>query len=257
MKVQTIIAPVALFLKPSKASTDFKIALSNILQNINDLHHTSSDENEVDFLSENGVKFELPQVSERTITQADMDLVNEYGCWCYFQDGHGAGKGKPVDEIDQLCKKLHDGYTCAIMDSRELAEGPCVPWEIDYNSAIGTGLITDMDIATIRAECDAQNPEIGCPNWVCKIEGYFLQQLVLYFTGGGMINHNLRHANGFLPSQDCPTVTGVNSEKACCDDYPLRFPFKTYNGNRDCCFSHTYNTNLYQCCEDGKVKLSC
>ena len=42
--------------------------------------------------------------AERTITQDDMDLINEYGCWCYFQDAHGSGKGKPVDEIDTLCK---------------------------------------------------------------------------------------------------------------------------------------------------------
>ena len=199
----------------------------------------------------------IPMDLQRAVTQDDMDLVNQYGCWCYFQDDYGQGRGKPVDEIDTLCKRLHDGYTCAIMDSQDLVSGPCIPWEISYNSAVGSGLITDMDIATIRSECDVQNPTNGCENWVCKIEGYFVQQLVLYFTHGGLIDHSMRHANGFNPKTDCPISTGIDSEKACCDDYPLRFPFKTYNGSRDCCYSHTFNTNLYQCCADGKVKLSC
>lgn len=193
----------------------------------------------------------------RTITQDDMDLVNEYGCWCYFENDYGSGKGKPVDEIDTLCKRLHDGYTCAIMDAADQG-ATCVPWEIPYNSAVGSGMIQNMDIATIRAECDVQNPDTAsCGNWVCKIEGYFIQQLVLYFTHGGLINHDHRHANGFNPKTDCPVSSGIKSEKACCDEYPLRFPFKTYNGARDCCYTHTFNTNLYQCCNDGKVKMTC
>lgn len=194
---------------------------------------------------------------DRTITQDDMDLINEYGCWCYFQNGHGSGRGKPVDEIDTLCKRLHDGYTCAIMDAQDQGS-ECTPWEIEYNSAVGSGMIQDMDISTIRAECDVQNPDTAaCGNWVCKIEGYFVQQLVLYFTHGGLINHGNRHANGFNVNLDCPVSTGIKSEKACCDEYPLRFPFKTYNGARDCCYSHTFNTNLYQCCPDGRVKMTC
>jgi len=194
---------------------------------------------------------------DRTITQDDMDLINEYGCWCYFESGHGSGKGKPVDEIDTLCKRLHDGYTCAIMDAQDQGS-ECTPWEIPYNSAVGSGMIQDMDIATIRAECDVQNPDLtSCGNWVCKIEGYFVQQLVLYFTHGGLINHDHRHANGFNVNVDCPVSTGIKSEKACCDEYPLRFPFKTYNGARDCCYTHTFNTNLYQCCADGRVKMTC
>jgi len=193
---------------------------------------------------------------DKTITQADMGLINEYGCWCYFQSDHSKGRSGPVDEIDTLCKRLHDGYTCAIMDSTDLGNA-CVPWEINYNSATGAGMIFSMDISTIRNECDVQNPDIGCPNWVCKIEGYFIQQLVLYFTHGGSINHQHRHENGFQPSLDCPISTGVDSEKACCDEYPLRFPYKTYDGARDCCFTHTFNTEMYSCCDDGTVKMSC
>ena len=207
---------------------------------------------------QNGNDNFLGAFGTRTITQSDMQLVNEYGCWCYFENDHGKGKGRPVDEIDVMCKRLHDGYTCAIMDAENLGHDECIPWEVDYNSAVGSGFsLINMDVETIRSECDAQNPEVGCANWACKIEGYFVQQYFLYATGGGIINEEFRHENGFDPDLGCPIQHGVKSEKACCDEYPLRFPFKTYNGARDCCYTHTFNTNLYQCCGDGKVKMTC
>lgn len=192
----------------------------------------------------------------RTITQSDMALINEYGCWCYFQNDHSRAKGQPVDGIDVLCKRLHDGYTCAIMDSADLGES-CTPWEIQYNSAVGSGLAIGMDLHTLRTECDTQNPQVGCANWACKIEGYFVQQLLLYFVSGGLINFDHRHAQGFEPSNSCPTVMGVESERQCCDEQPLRFPFKTYGGARDCCVSHTFDANMYVCCDDGSISVSC
>jgi hypothetical protein len=77
----------------------------------------------------------------KTISQ-----MNEYGCWCYFGDDHGRGKGQPQDAIDEMCKVLHDGYECAMRDAED--EGTtCVPWEVAYTSAVGgSGL-------TIAEEC--------------------------------------------------------------------------------------------------------
>ena len=37
---------------------------------------------------------------DRAITASDMALVNEYGCWCYFEENHGHGRGNPVDAVD-------------------------------------------------------------------------------------------------------------------------------------------------------------
>merc|ERR1712039_573566 len=62
-----------------------------------------------------------------------VERLDEYGCWCYFYDNVGRGKGTPVDEIDGFCKTLADGYQCAIIDGE--AEGQsCVPWEVAYNA---------------------------------------------------------------------------------------------------------------------------
>ena len=46
-----------------------------------------------------------------------LGVIDHYGCWCYFETDHGKGKGNPVNKIDQVCKTLHDGYSCAVKDS--------------------------------------------------------------------------------------------------------------------------------------------
>jgi len=48
-----------------------------------------------------------------------VENLNEYGCWCYFYDNVGRGKGNPVDEIDAMCKVLGEGYECAMRDSED------------------------------------------------------------------------------------------------------------------------------------------
>ena len=59
--------------------------------------------------------------------------LDEFGCWCYFYDNVGRGKGTPVDEVDGFCKTLADGYQCAIIDAEAEGES-CVPWEQARNS---------------------------------------------------------------------------------------------------------------------------
>ena len=40
-----------------------------------------------------------------------LHYIDGYGCWCYFGDDHGHGRGQPVNEVDALCQWLHHGYT--------------------------------------------------------------------------------------------------------------------------------------------------
>jgi len=196
------------------------------------------------------------QEGNKALTQQDMGLLSNYGCWCFFETAHGKGKGKPVDEIDSFCKTLHDGYQCIQFDATE-AGIDCIPWETSYNSAFGSGIPTGLTLSGLSAECDVQNPPDTCAAWTCKVEGWFVQQYFLYSTSGGLINAANRHENGFDMDVGCPIQTGIISEKSCCGEYPIRFPYKTYGGARDCCQTHTFNTNLFQCCDDGTVKMSC
>jgi len=193
---------------------------------------------------------------ERALLQVDMGLLNRYGCWCYFEEEHGTGRGRPVDEIDQICKTLHDGYTCIEMDAAD-RNIECIPWEVPYNSAFGSGIPSGLTMSGIVEECDRQNTPDSCESWTCKVEGWFAQSYFTYAAHGGLINPAHMHSNGFDPKQDCPIQTGIKSERQCCNDYPVRFPYKTYGGSRSCCYGHTYNTGLYSCCDDGHVRITC
>ena len=180
--------------------------------------------------------------------------LDEFGCWCYFYDNVGRGKGTPVDEIDAFCKTLADGYECAIRDCED--EGTaCVPWEVDYNGGNGAG----VDLGRSCAELNTEQ----CAIRACAIEGQFVQNLFAVLVSGSSINYEeYAHANGFNPSHDegCPVkagVKGASGNKGCCGAYPTRYPFKTLDGDRACCGSRTYNTQLLNCCPNGQVKANC
>ena len=90
---------------------------------------------------------------DRALTEimgSTMDQINNYGCWCYFEEQHGQGKGQPVNDVDEYCKQLHQGYDCAKLDSGNT----CVPWEANYNSRPATHEV-------VISECTSENPTCG------------------------------------------------------------------------------------------------
>ena len=82
---------------------------------------------------------ELP--GHKNLTNILNQLTSGYGCWCNFKkDGHIKGSGKPVDEIDQICRNLHDGYKCSHIDSLEGdPDDECLPTVAEYNPGIVEG----------------------------------------------------------------------------------------------------------------------
>lgn len=193
---------------------------------------------------------------EKAITNADMGLLADYGCWCYFESHHGAGRGHPIDELDSFCKTLHDGYECIMFDSAQAGD-TCIPWAEPYTSAFGNGFPSGLGQDEIKSICDTLNGLDTCAANACKVEGWFTQQFFTYSLAGGQIENDNRHANGFEPKDSCPISAGVRSDKACCGTYPLRSPFKTYSGARDCCVSKTFNTDMFTCCNDGRIAIVC
>lgn len=200
-----------------------------------------------------------PNPLARGITRDDMGLLNQYGCWCYFEEDHGKGKSKPRDEVDKFCKTLHDGYSCLLLDSNEA----CRPWSIPYSSAIGGGSLKGMSLNEIREECGLKNGGIDtCEARTCMVEGWFVQQFFLFSVFGGRIDIGLNHELGrFDAGASCPIDYDQEpSEKACCSEYPERFPYKTRDGNRGCCGSKTYDVFSLECCQEDfewRVRLTC
>lgn len=191
----------------------------------------------------------------RFLAKKDLVKLQDYGCWCYFEEEKG--KGKPVDVFDQACKTLQDGYECIRIDA-ENNNLQCDIWSTEYNSSTGAGGLDGMTMQQLQKECDAANGENTCESWICRVEGWFIQNIVLaYFRDFQQPDAKFNRGNGFNPDAMCEIKPGPASEKACCGEYPTRFPFKTQGGLRGCCQSRTYNSDMHQCCKDGTVKPVC
>jgi len=182
-----------------------------------------------------------------------IEMLNNYGCWCYFYDNHGPGRGEPQDEIDRACKALHHGYECMIIDGQEEGESCGQPWDVSYERVIPTG----KTFEEVMEECRTNNNG-KCEQRACMIETKFIQEISdLYWWREIEPKPELHHSNGFDPNVSCIPPQGLPpSPVNCCGDYPSRFAYKTLNGDRGCCNGRTYMTLFNQCCE-GEVKDQC
>lgn len=194
--------------------------------------------------------------SGRFISKNDMAMLQGYGCWCYFEEERG--RGKPVDIFDESCKTLQDGYECIRRDAEE-QNIECNVWDTEYNSAVGFGGLKDMTMGQLRDECDNSNGIDTCESWICRVEGWFTQNIIRhYFKNFQAPQDQYSHSRGgFNPDTMCIITPGPASEKSCCGEYPVRFPYKTQGGSRGCCINKTYNADVNNCCSDGSTKPVC
>lgn len=156
-----------------------------------------------------------------------------------------------MNDVDAACKLLHDGYECAIIDSRAENE-ECVPWNTPYNSSTGMGGNNLVD------ECTTSNLNSKCGERACIIESQFVSTLISQYMKGFQIDPAYKHSTGFDIESGCPTKSNSReSEKSCCGYYPYRHPYKTYGDERKCCGLKTYDSKLLECCNDGKARGSC
>lgn len=182
-----------------------------------------------------------------------LQTINEYGCWCYFDELHGKGKAEPVNDLDAYCKSLHEGYECILLDA-ETASQSCTPWTQIYNQP-STVMVGDDQIL---ANCVLANPTDDCAARSCAVEGKFIKSVSGWAFFNDLETNNYSHAAGnFDVATECVNKVGVQSEKECCGDYPNRFPFRTMSGSRECCGSSTFDNAILQCCSDDTVGIAC
>lgn len=203
------------------------------------------------------------EMSDRNLAAGPpVDNVNKYGCWCYFDNDVGNGKGVPMDLIDEECRSLHRGYECIVAD-----DPSCTPWTVTYIPLLGgnAGLITQM--GSVAAACDHANTVIAplgtCAANACKVETQFLIDYTLVTQNYNPQFATYSHAGAgqggnFNPKRNCVTNTQGTSDKGardCCGAYPFRFPYKTFGNTHACCddAGKSYNTATQTCCKSGGV----
>lgn len=203
---------------------------------------------------------------ERALINDDLLFLLEdlqaYGCWCFFSpDGlavHNLGAGHPVNDVDQMCKSLFDGYTCSTIDSEDAGDAvTCEPWNTEYVSGFdGTFGFFGTEEELVLA-CEQRNGAGTCENTACVVEGSFIREIILEVTINGYYDLSKKHANGFEHAAECPHFEGGQGRRECCGVYPNRFPYSTKRGSHSCCGQSVYDVNMFTCCSDFTVQFVC
>jgi len=193
------------------------------------------------------------QNSTRGFSSAFLKDVEDYGCWCSFNDNYG-GKGLPVDGIDTVCKTLAQAYDCAIMDGEDEGE-LCVPYEAFY---VAPSIFSIGDTDALVLQCEGLNAgKTKCEIRSCIIENQFVLDSFQALQGTG-VNPAFSRSAGFDTKAGCPVKAGDGDvDRSCCGYYPFRRPFKSGTGDRSCCGRRTYNPNVLTCCSDLVPRISC
>lgn len=187
----------------------------------------------------------------------DIDAIWGYGCYCLFGADWRKAHGKPVNQVDSICQKLHHCYKCARIDGIE--EGDvCDPAIESYSAPV----VKDIDNQGIWVSCESgPNNGDNCKIRTCCCDIMFAQGLLDIFFSGIVFDPSLKHDLGWDFEGNCPRPVCNDPSgycpaprKECCGEYPERFPFAPKDGARDCCINKTYNTLVLECCSDGSTK---
>merc|ERR1712141_76757 len=202
------------------------------------------------------------QLGNRNLLNTALANIDSYGCWCYFDDQVGNGKGEPMDLIDAECRNLHRGYECIVAD---LGAG-CVPWTETYFPVLSTPFLSQFN-NNAKAACDHANTVVvnlgACAAAACAVETQFTMDYTTitqsYNPQFSTYSHPSTNLGNFNPKRNCVTNdygTPDKSERECCGTFPRRYPFKQYGGAHQCCDGTVFKIATHKCCSGTEVKLN-
>lgn len=185
-----------------------------------------------------------------------LNNLQEYGCWCFFDEKHGQGRGNPVDVFDSHCMKYHHAVACA---KREIES--CDPYDTSYSITA-----RQEDGGDITYDCETGND--SCQEATCYAQSHFISLLLkeqlehlkvpdypsfsAWKNGGSFDNESCKIGGGSRPRDEMCCGTWKHNTKKL-----LRFGKHL---SRACCHSDngafkTYDSNLATCCDDGSVRI--
>lgn len=205
------------------------------------------------------VKGMLNNITEYTLEET-ADIVKNYGCFCYVTGDRLPGArynahAKPVDELDQLCKKLSRAERCLAIDSDngkyiegkdcEISSG--YHWFVDRST--GQDEITCGFENQHRRDKHLQDSGKNCRMELCNLEKAFAIEVKKLLENKNFVNN--------------PDYFKMSQEKYNDNCKP------SHPGNGDgehssflpslaCCGTglhrKSYNSISYDCCDDGSIR---
>merc|ERR1711937_150589 len=189
-----------------------------------------------------------------------LDITNHYGCFCSFGVNMDFGKGKPQNELDQICRNSYHNYYCMKESDPE-----CVNFDTYYIATIRKErweMESDCDLfnEALQSRYEWTDEQLECARNRCLIDSEFtISALGLVFTSGFQFDNSYlwpEQGGTFDRERECRANGGRNLENAsvCCGEYPDRAPRDT--NFWACCGSdmgNPYKPAFDECCADGSV----
>lgn len=166
------------------------------------------------------------------------NFIRNYGCYCYPLLSATAGpafnfNGEPLDELDDLCKKLWRAQKCIEIDSENgTYEKGCA-----LNQSYATHL-NEKDEVVCGTKDNQENAEkLSCRFNMCELEKDFAAKVAVLVKSGYQRNMAYKNMNEGEYRNTCQRVagSGTETELACCGTGLQR---------------KTYNTLTSTCCDD-------
>merc|ERR1712004_137538 len=191
--------------------------------------------------------FNLDALTQKAPLAANLDALRGYGCWCSMDDFWAEGSGRPVNELDNACRRVHLNYRClSRFDSTS-----CDVKAQKYLTIHGMGngdLESQCQIVQNLLTFNNPDFDVACATRKCAIEVGFMGTLLEFATTPGMmLNPEFLHKGNNVEDFQGRTVYGkfdfkkqcgengpvVNSGPGgdggsptnCCGLYPNRFPY--------------------------------
>ena len=253
MKVLAQFTSISLFIKSLLADTT-----TNIINDISQLELLfRREQGQFNGTDTNGSL--LPGQAGRNSGPVNLWMQNlqEYGCWCFFDEKHGQGRGQPVDDFDSHCMKYHHAVSCAKLEIES-----CDPYVTTYQ--ITTSQKNNGDI---HHDCETGNDP--CQEATCYAQSHFISLLLIEQLQDLQVPDypNFSARTGNFDNDQCRSSgPGRERQEMCCGTWKhntkkhLKFPSQL---NRQCC-DHptngsfkTYDASLASCCADGNVRIQC
>lgn len=222
-------------------------------------------------------------------TSPILAAINPYGCWCNFENMPSPFGGQPVNEIDEACRVLQEGYRCIQLDHENTCDSTSAGYEAPPRYMGIRDKVTLVN--KIHSHCARVNVDDPCNYKLCTVEAYFINTLFMYMMSGKRIDLTASHKMGFNAEEMCVKKTSVitnpfgsgdgdsdildaiignggspGSPKSpkdqpsqpkdhCCGVYPIRAPYNaSEEKSKSCCNGeHIFNTFTHQCCDDGSL----
>lgn len=147
--------------------------------------------------------------------------------------------GPPVDEIDSLCRRLRQCYTCAKLDH------PSCEATVSYE--------TTRNRQQKSVSCDEYNS--SCSGRVCECDSRFATELSEIMDEYNENFHKMADkANRCVPKESSEKSLQSIGDLRCCGTEGLQFTYRDQNGAKSCCGSRTYQVAVLDCCEGDVLR---